>query len=394
MTGFAPHTDQGATVHTRHNGTIVTPTLIITAGAWTQRLAGLAGIELPVVPVRRQACYVTLPKLPANKLPMILDRQHDISFRHDTETLDHVLMSRTIRNEPVGFNFDWDAAAFDAVLAPRLRHYLPSCGEPQLQRGWAGHYAVTPDENPILGQHPEYARLFMAARRLMHIDLYTGREQKVSARILSHLNPLPKGDMTMDLDLETFLIALYVMVDDFYQSHIRPQMPASGGPLAHISDSEVLCLRSAAQWRSGVPWKSQHGVLRYVRKHLRHLFPPLLSHSAFNRRLRRLWGACILLQDAVAETLATGHEFAVMDGFPIPVAHGARSFHPGWLAEIARIGTGGTDRYFLWGADDAGDQPKRGRDGLGAGRGQRPGALGGRAALQYACGAATVAKPA
>ena len=150
----------------------------------------------------------------------------------------------------------------------------------------------------------------------------------------------------MDLDLETFLIALYVMVDDFYQSHIRPQMPASGGPLAHMSDSEVLCLGLAAQWRSGVPWKSEHGVLRYVRKHLRHLFPPLLSHSAFNRRLRRLWGACILLQDAVAETLATGHEFAVMDGFPIPVAHGARSFHPGWLAEIARIGTGGTDRYF------------------------------------------------
>jgi glycine/D-amino acid oxidase-like deaminating enzyme len=162
VSGFATHTDQGATVHTRHAGTIVTPTLIITAGAWTQRLAALAGIELPVVPVRRQACYVTLPKLPADKLPMILDRQHDISFRHDTETPDHVLMTRTIRNEPVGFNFDWDAAAFDTVLAPRLRHYRPGCGKPQLQRGWAGHYAVTPDENPILGQHPEYARLFMA----------------------------------------------------------------------------------------------------------------------------------------------------------------------------------------------------------------------------------------
>jgi sarcosine oxidase subunit beta len=105
VAGFTPHADQGATVHTRHSGTIVTPTLIITAGAWTQRLAALAGIELPVVPVRRQACYVTLPKLPADKLPMILDRQHDISFRHDTETPDHVLMSRTIRNEPI-FNFD------------------------------------------------------------------------------------------------------------------------------------------------------------------------------------------------------------------------------------------------------------------------------------------------
>ena len=150
----------------------------------------------------------------------------------------------------------------------------------------------------------------------------------------------------MDLDLETFLIALYVMVDDFYQSHIRPQMPASGGPLAHMSDSEVLCLGLAAQWRSGVPWKSERGVRRYVRKHLRHLFPTLLSQSAFNRRLRRLWGASSSSKMPSLRCWSTGQEFAVMDGFPIPVAHGARSFHPGWLAEIARIGKGGNDRYF------------------------------------------------
>ena len=64
----------------------------------------------------------------------------------------------------------------------------------------------------------------------------------------------------MDLDLETFLTALYVIVDDFYQSHIRPMMPARGGPPAVMSDSEVLCLALAAQWRSGVPWKSERGV--------------------------------------------------------------------------------------------------------------------------------------
>ena len=38
----------------------------------------------------------------------------------------------------------------------------PTSGPPQLQRSWAGHYAITPDENSILGQHPEYPRLFMA----------------------------------------------------------------------------------------------------------------------------------------------------------------------------------------------------------------------------------------
>jgi hypothetical protein len=83
-----------------------------------------------------------------------------------------------------------------------------------------------------------------------------------------------------------------------------------------------------------------------VRKHLRPLFPALRTQSAFNRRLRRLWGAFLLIHDAVAEALMEAGDYDVMDGFPIPVAHGARSFHPGWLADIARMGKGGNDRYF------------------------------------------------
>lgn len=36
-----------------------------------------------------------------------------------------------------------------------------------------------------------------------------------------------------------------------------------------------------------------------------------------------------------------------MDAVPVPVARGARSFRPGWLADIARIGKGGNDRFFF-----------------------------------------------
>ena len=70
----------------------------------------------------------------------------------------------------------------------------------------------------------------------------------------------------MDLDLETFLTALYVIVDDVYQTHIRPQMPVGGGPSALMSESEVLCLGLAAQWRRGVPGKSERGIVRYVER--------------------------------------------------------------------------------------------------------------------------------
>jgi hypothetical protein len=150
----------------------------------------------------------------------------------------------------------------------------------------------------------------------------------------------------MELDLETFLITLYVITDDWYQKVIRPQLPASGGPAPKLCDSEVLCLALAAQWRSGVPWKTERGLVRYALKHWRPFFPGMTSQSAFNRRVRRLWGAFILLQQAISSPALTGDACEVMDCVPVPVAHGARSFHPGWLAGIARIGKGGNDRYF------------------------------------------------
>lgn len=150
----------------------------------------------------------------------------------------------------------------------------------------------------------------------------------------------------MSLDLETFLTTLYVITDDLYKDFVRPKMPNSGGPVPHLSDSEVLCLGLAAQWRSGVAWKTERGFVRYAHKHLRRYFPGMTSQSAFNRRLRRLWGAYILIQQAVADLLWSPQDCEIMDCAPIPIARGARSFHPGWLADIARIGKGGNDRFF------------------------------------------------
>jgi hypothetical protein len=77
----------------------------------------------------------------------------------------------------------------------------------------------------------------------------------------------------MDLDLETFLITLYVITDDWYQKVILPKLPACGGPAPKLCESEVLCLAMAVQWRSGVPWKTERGFVRYAMKHLRPFFP-------------------------------------------------------------------------------------------------------------------------
>ena len=59
----------------------------------------------------------------------------------------------------------------------------------------------------------------------------------------------------MDLDLETFLVALYVIVDDFYQSHIHPRLPQLRGLpvlLTHGTDDPVLLHATAVRLRDAM----------------------------------------------------------------------------------------------------------------------------------------------
>jgi glycine/D-amino acid oxidase-like deaminating enzyme len=181
--GFKPVSGRTFNVQTHTAGEISTQALVIVSGAWAQHVAGLAGISLPVQPVRRQACYVTLPEPLGYKLPMVIDRS-DVHFRHDTETDNHLLVSYIIRDEPPGFNFDWDSAQFQAHILPTLRRRLPGCGDIQLQRGWAGHYAVTPDENPILGPHPELPGLYMATGFSGHGVMLAPASGKVLSEVI------------------------------------------------------------------------------------------------------------------------------------------------------------------------------------------------------------------
>ena len=50
------------------------------------------------------------------------------------------------------------------------------------------------------------------------------------------------------MDLDTFLTALYSIVDDLYQKHYAPLKPKRPVRNPDLSDSEVLTLILCAQW--------------------------------------------------------------------------------------------------------------------------------------------------
>ena len=121
------------------------------------------------------------------------------------------------------------------------------------------------------------------------------------------------------MDLDTFFTTLYCLIDDWYKRQMIVLMKRHPGPALQMSDSEVLTLAIAAQWRVGVPWRSERSLVRYMLQHGQSWFPNMLKHSQFNRRVRDLWASLVCLQQELAQMLISSKTlYEAVDCTPIP----------------------------------------------------------------------------
>lgn len=90
------------------------------------------------------------------------------------------------------------------------------------------------------------------------------------------------------IDVDTFITILYVMIDDFCQSH-GLMKTCHPGPQPTLSEAEVVTLALFGQWAQ---FPSERAFYRYAEHHLRAAFPTLPHRSQFNR-LQRLFADVI-----------------------------------------------------------------------------------------------------
>ena len=147
----------------------------------------------------------------------------------------------------------------------------------------------------------------------------------------------------MDIDLDTFLTAVYVTVDAL----CPPTPHLHSGPHPRMSESEVLTLLLVGHWR-GV---SERALLRWAGEHLRGYFPYVLSQSAFNRRARALAGKLIPLMIALGtQTAIAADTYEVVDCVPVPLAQPCRGMrHRRFAPDEANVGRGGVGKRFYYG---------------------------------------------
>jgi sarcosine oxidase subunit beta len=142
------------------DGSIDCENVVIAAGAWSTPLAASVGIELPVVPQRRQIVWAHAPEpLPAD-LPMVIDLKDGFHFRpakdfeHGASATDpnDVLFAWADPDEPASFSTQFDESFLEQV-GPRAQYRAPFLNGSRIvyEKCRAGLYENTPDHHSILG---------------------------------------------------------------------------------------------------------------------------------------------------------------------------------------------------------------------------------------------------
>jgi len=122
------------------------------AGAWCSKLAESVGVKIPVVPVKRQL-FLFDPKIKSKELIHV---RLPTGLYLISESGGNIICGKSMDEDPIGFDFNWDEKRFMEVLWPEFAEYIPEWEILKLIRGWAGLYAVNQlDGNAILGEWPE-----------------------------------------------------------------------------------------------------------------------------------------------------------------------------------------------------------------------------------------------
>lgn len=141
-------------------GFIASRTVVNAAGAWAGQVAKLAGVDLPVEPLRR----MLVPTEPFDKVshqsPMVVDMSTGFHYRPEGLGL---LLAWNDPDETPGFKTNFDPAFIEKILTRGVSR-LPCLEQAEVnpRRAWAGLYEMTPDHHPVLGAVAEVPGFFLA----------------------------------------------------------------------------------------------------------------------------------------------------------------------------------------------------------------------------------------
>ncbi len=149
------------------------------------------------------------------------------------------------------------------------------------------------------------------------------------------------------MDLDSFLVSLYVSVDDWWRARHDASAPRRPGRPALLADPEVLTLAILAQWPR---FRGERDFWRFADAHLRCYFPKLCTQGQFNRRVRALEPELRALQGSFAEELSDPSAvYHVLDTTLIPAMVRVRASRRGLFVGQASFGRSASKTEWVYG---------------------------------------------
>jgi sarcosine oxidase subunit beta len=170
-------------VHTSR-GFVSSPVVVNAAGPWAAQVAGMAGVALPVEPLRRQL----VPTEPFNQLPkrfpMVIDMSTGFHFRREGAG---ILLAWNDPHETPGFKTDFDPTFVEKILT-RAADRVPCLADASVnpRRAWAGLYEMTPDHHAIIGEAQDVKGLFFTNGFSGHGVMHSPASGKITADLILH----------------------------------------------------------------------------------------------------------------------------------------------------------------------------------------------------------------
>ena len=207
VVGLARTSDRVEGVLTR-DGSVSSPVVVVAAGAWSGVVGRLAGVDIPVRPLRRSK-FITAPfsfeKIP-EATPFVIDPHLGISLRREGAG---VLLGIGRREEAGSFSTQLDWALAEPLVERAVRR-VPVLADARLMRTWSGLYEMTPDQTGIVSAVPGVAGLHVIAGfsghgfmhgpiagQLMAELILDGRATTVDAAPLA-LERFARGETTLE----------------------------------------------------------------------------------------------------------------------------------------------------------------------------------------------------
>jgi sarcosine oxidase subunit beta len=181
VTGLSVDQKGVASVETTE-GSIATRTVVNAAGAWSAEVAKMAGIDLPVEPLRRMLVPTEPFDKVAHSAPMVVDMSTGFHFRPEGLGL---LLAWNDPEEKPGFKTHFDRGFIEKILMHAVDR-VPAFEELEVNpsRTWAGLYEMTPDHHPVLGEAPAVGGFYFANGFSGHGVMHSPATGKILADLI------------------------------------------------------------------------------------------------------------------------------------------------------------------------------------------------------------------